>query len=332
MAPIASLTKIPEQQLDRFTRRIGVILLAGLVVFTAFYLFDRWRPPAPTIVDQNVARLEAAVRADPSDVSLRGQLADAYVIAERYTDAIASYDTILATEPTEDVAELAYFGRAKAYQATDQLDAAKQDFQAVVDIARKGEMAHVDPMLNAAFFGLGSIALAQELPADAIQYLSAAVAIKRSDADALNLLGQAYVANGEPARAIEPLRSAIAFVPIGWSEPYATLAAAYEATGDAARAEWALAMVDLSNEEPDAARQRLLALVDGPVALEATIGLGLIAEMAGDSPTAADWYRAALELDSTNAAARLGLSRVALPEASGALPALPTPGAGGGTN
>ena len=56
MAPVASLTKIPEPQLDRLIRRIGVILLAGALVFAGFYLFDRWRPPAPTIVDREIAR------------------------------------------------------------------------------------------------------------------------------------------------------------------------------------------------------------------------------------------------------------------------------------
>ena len=125
-----------------------------------------------------------------------------------------------------------------------------------MEIAKGGEMANVDPMLNAAYYGLGAIALEQDKPAEAIRFLTAAVAIKRSDADALNLLGTAYVRNGEPAKAIEPLRSAIAFVPIGWSEPYLTLAQAYGDTGDAARAAWAAAMADLCREALRAGRGR----------------------------------------------------------------------------
>jgi tetratricopeptide (TPR) repeat protein len=313
MTWLASLTRISEGELDRLIKRIAAILLVGIVVFVGFYVIDRFRMPAPSMVDQTIASLEAAVREDPSDVASRGQLADAYVVAERYQDAVAQYDAILTTGKAD---ELAHFGRARANQALGNLDAAKADYQAVVDIAKEGEMAHVDPTLNAAFYGLGEIALEQGAPADAIQYLSAAVAIKRSDADALNLLGTAYVRNGEPAKAIEPLRSAIAFVPIGWSEPYMTLAQAYTDTADPDRAEWAAAMADLSEERYAAAASRLEAILDGPAALEATIGLALVSEMQNDTTAAAAWYQKALEIDPENASARLGLSRVGLPDAS----------------
>ncbi|TAJ99597.1 MAG: tetratricopeptide repeat protein [Chloroflexota bacterium] len=316
MAWIASLTRMSEGELDRLIKRIAAILLVGTFVFVGFYVFDRFRMPAPSMVDQTIASLEAAVREDPSDISSRGQLADAYVVAERYEDAIAQYDAILATGKSD---ELAHFGRARANQQMGNLDAAKGDYQAVVDIAKEGEMAHVDPTLNAAFYGLGQIALQQGKPADAAQYLAAAVAIKRSDADALNLLGTAYVQSGEPAKAIEPLRSAIAFVPIGWSEPYLTLAQAYADTGDADRAEWAAAMADLSEERYEAATSRLEAILDGPAALEATIGLALVSEVQGKATDAADWYRKALVIDPDNASALLGFSRVSLPdETSGA--------------
>ena len=185
MTWLASLTRISEGELDRLIKRIAAILVVGTLVFVGFYVFDRWRPAAPSMVDRSIASLEQAVREDPSNISARGQLADAYVLAERYEEAVAQYDAILTTGKAD---ELAHFGRARASQALGNLDAAKADYQAVVDIAKEGEMAHVDPTLNAAFYGLGQIALEQSKPADAAQYLAAAVAIKRSDADALNLL------------------------------------------------------------------------------------------------------------------------------------------------
>ena len=55
---------------------------------------------------------------------------------------------------------------------------------------------------------------------------------------------------------------------------------------------------------------RLEALKDGAAGLDARISLGLIAEEAGETAAAADWYRGALELDAQNRAAQLGLSRV----------------------
>ncbi|HEX5591096.1 MAG TPA: tetratricopeptide repeat protein [Candidatus Limnocylindrales bacterium] len=314
MAWIASLTRISEGELDRLIKRIGVILLIGTVAFLGFYVFDRWRPAAPPMIDREIASLEAAVRADPADIVARGQLADAYLVAERYDDAVATYSEILTTGKAD---ELARFGRARAYQALGNLEGAKADFQAVVDIAREGEMAHVDPMLNAAFYGLGSIALEEDEPAEAIQFLAAAVAIKRSDADALNLLGTAYVRNGEPAKAIEPLRLAISFVPVGWSEPYATLAQAYRDTGDGTRAEWAAAMSEISSGSYAAAEERLLAIRDGETAVDALIGLAILEEVQGNANAAAAWYEQALVLEPENPSALLGLSRVAVPEATG---------------
>jgi tetratricopeptide (TPR) repeat protein len=313
MSWIASLARRPEGELDRLIKRIGAILLVGALIFVGFYLLDRWRPAAPSMADQTIASLEATVRADPSDIVARGQLGDAYVVAERYDEAIAQYDAVLTTGKAD---ELAHFGRARANQLLGNLAAATTDYQAVVEIAKDGEMAHVDPMLNAAYYGLGAIALEEDRPLDAIEHLSAAIAIRRSDADALYLLGTAYARNGEPAKAIEPLRSAIAFVPIGWSEPYTTLAQAYTDTGDAPRAAWATAMADLSEQRYEAAETGLTAILDGPAALEATIGLALVNEMRGDAPVAAEWYEKALVLDPANVEARLGLNRVTVPAAS----------------
>ena len=328
MFRITSLTEISDRQLDRLVRRIAAILLISLIAFVGFYVLDRWRMPATPMIDQRTAALEGAVRDDPADIASRGQLADLYVAAKRYPEAIAQYDAILSTGKE---AERAHFGRATALQGSGDLDGATVDFQAVVDIAKGGEMAHVDPMLNAAYYGLGSIALDQGRPKDAITHLTAAVTIKRSDADSLNLLGRAYVQAGEPDKAIEPLKRAIAFVPLGWTEPYTTLAAAYKATGDTARSEWAGAMADLASGDAVGARTRLLTISDGDAALEAAIGLGLVGETLGDGAAAAEWYGKALAIDPANAEARLGIGRVSSPDASAdPLPDLPQPGQVGG--
>ena len=331
MFRVTSPGAMSDRQLDRLIKRVATLLVIGLIAFVGFYVFDRWRIPATPIIDQRMAALEVAVREDPSDITSRGQLADLYTAAGRFPEAISQYDAILETGKQD---ELAHFGRARALQASGDLDAAAIDFTAVVEIAKDGEMAHVDPMLNAAYFGLGDIALDQGRPKDAITALTAAINIKRSDADALNLLGTAYVAAGEPAKAIEPLKKAIAFVPLGWTEPYTTLAQAYAATGDPGMAEWAGAMADLSNGQIEQAKTRLMAITDSEARIDAAIGLGLVYERAGDGPAAVEWYTKALALDPKNAEARLGLGRVSSPDESAApgasaapLPALPEPGA-----
>jgi tetratricopeptide (TPR) repeat protein len=334
MFRITSLTEISDRQLDRLVKRIAAILLIGLIAFVGFYVLDRWRAPAAPIVDQRTAALEQAVRDDPADIPSRGQLADIYVATGRYVEAIAQYDAIL--DAGKDV-ELAHMGRGKAYQASGQLDAATRDFQEVVDIAKGGEMANVDPMLEAAYYSLGSIAMDQGKPAEAIGHLEKALAIKRSDADALNLISKAHLAVGDTDKAILTAKAAIAFVPIGWTDPYLTLSQTYTKAGQPEMAEWAAAMADFSDGKTDQARTRLTVLSGGgPAAVDAMIGLGLIAESAGELPLAATWYEQALAVDPNNAAARLGVGRAGSGNAPATeagptpLPSLPNPGNVGG--
>src|SRR5512143_704589 len=97
MSRVTSLTSMSDRQLDRWIKRIGLIIAVGAIAFVGFYVFDRWRPPSAPIVDREVAALEAAVQADPADIASRGRLADLYVTKERYPEAIAQYQAILET-------------------------------------------------------------------------------------------------------------------------------------------------------------------------------------------------------------------------------------------
>jgi tetratricopeptide (TPR) repeat protein len=327
MFRVTSLTKMDDRQLNRLIKRVLLLLVLGTVLFVGFYALDRWRPATAPIVDRRLSALEQAVRDKPDDIASRGQLADTYVAKGLYDEAIVQYSLILETGKADEQAK---YGRAGAYMGLGQLDAAAADYQAVVDIAKGGEMAHVDPMLEASYYSLGSIAMQQGKPAEAIVQLEKALAIKRSDADALYLIGTAFVATGETDRAEAALRASVAFVPIGWSEPYAALADGFTRAGKTAMAEWAGAMADLAAGKPELAEPRLLAIVEGEAALDAAIGLGLLYETKGDSATAAIWYTKALALSPDNAAARLGMGRVGA--SASALPALPTPVAPAGKN
>jgi tetratricopeptide (TPR) repeat protein len=313
MFRVTSLTEMSDAQLSRWIKRLALLLLAGTVAFAAFYAIDRWRPPAAPIVDREMAALEEAVRADPSDISARGRLADVYMGAERYQDAITQYTQIIETGKAD---KQGYASRARAYLVTGELDAAAADYTKVVELTKDTEMANVDPALEAAYYGLGSIALQQDRPLDAIDNLNKALAINRTDADAMDLLGSAYLKAGQPDKAVEALTSAVSFVPIGWSEPYRTLADAYLAAGQPALAEWATAMADLADGKPADAEARLRTLLVGDAAVQANVGLGLVMEVKGDPSSAADWYARALALDADNVSAKLGLSRTGAPAAS----------------
>jgi tetratricopeptide (TPR) repeat protein len=329
MFRVTSLASMDDRQLNKWIKRVALILAAGTVLFVGFYVLDRWRPAATPIVDRRLSALEQQVRDKPDDITARGQLADTYVAKARYDDAILQYNAILETGKA---VEQATYGRAGAYMGLEQYDLAAKDYQAVVEIAKDGEMANVDPMLQASYYSLGSIAMKQGSPAEAIPFLESALKIKRSDADALYLIGTAFVATGETDKAVTALRGSVAFVPIGWSEPYTALAEAFTKAGKPAMAEWAGAMADVADGKPDLAEPRLLAITDAEAAVDAAIGLGLLYETKGDTAAAAEWYGKALARSPDNTAARLGMSRVTAGDAASPLPALPTPGAPAGGN
>jgi tetratricopeptide (TPR) repeat protein len=331
MSRVTSLTSMSDQQLNRWIKRIALLFVVVLVAFVAFYAVDRFRLPQAPIVDQKMTALEEAVRTKPEDLSSRGQLADMYVVKGRYADAIAQYDMILKTGK---FGPLAHLGRGEANRLSGQLDAAAGDYAAVIDSLKDSEMAATDPRLQSAYFGLGSVLMTQDRAADAIDPLIKAIAIKRSDADALNLLGSAYLKTGDATKAIVALNQAIAYVPSGWAEPYTTLAAAYKAAGDGAHAEWATAMAELATGQVGSAEARLKGIADGPTGLDAAIGLGVLYETQGDTASAAQWYAKALAINPKNASALLGMGRVgAIPSGApvasspaSVLPSLPLPG------
>ena len=307
MFRVTSLANMPEQQLNRWIKRLALLFVIVLIAFVGFYALDRFRMPAAPILNRELTALEEAVRADPTDIASRGRLADLYVAATRYDEAVAQYSMIIETGK-QDVS--AYVSRGRAYTLQGNVDAAGADYEKVVQLARDTELSNVDPRLELAYYGLGEVALANDKPEEAIEHLLKALGIKRTDADAMNLLGAAYVAAGQPEKAFQPLRRAIEFVPIGWAEPYQALADAYTASGDAAEAEWATAMALAQSGDVATATTRLEAIADGDAALDARIGLGLLAEMSADNASASAWYAKALEIDAESESAQLGLSRV----------------------
>ena len=296
---------------DRTTNRLIIasilVLVIGIPLIGVLYFFDQYRPAGPSLVDRDIEVAEEAVTTDPNLLTARLALAQAYTRKGRFADAIAQFDQILTVAPD---AGSALLGRGAAAIALDRLDQARADFQRIVDLARDGEMANVDPQLESAYYSLGVIALREGRAEDAVLNLADAVRIKRTDADALHLLGTALLQAGEPERAVTATRQAIALVPIGWCEPYAQLAAAYTALADPAGTGYATGMLALCEERPDDARAALTPLVSGPYAVDALVGLGLLAETRNDTAAAADAYSKALEHDPTDFAATTGLARV----------------------
>jgi tetratricopeptide (TPR) repeat protein len=259
------------------------------------------------MVDRGIALGEEAVRKNPNQVSSRLQLADLYGQSKRYQDAIIQYSEVLKAQKDN---RLALLGRGKAYLVLGNIDPAFADFQALVAGASGGEMANVDPQLEEAYYNLGVIELKRNQPKDAVIQLSNALRIDRTDADALNLLGTALIQTGDFKTAVVALDKAVALVPTGWCDPYVSLGQAYAGLKDAVGIEYAAGMTAACQKDAVTAKAKLEPLTTGPMAVDALVGLGLLAEDQADVAAATSYYEQALKKDAQNFAAITGLNRL----------------------
>ncbi len=106
MSRVTSLTNMPEEQLNRWIKRIALLFVVVLIAFVAFYVIDRFRMPTAEIVDQQLVAMEEKVRAEPENIAARGLLADTYAAKGRYEDAIVQYTLLIDADQEVELASL----------------------------------------------------------------------------------------------------------------------------------------------------------------------------------------------------------------------------------
>jgi tetratricopeptide (TPR) repeat protein len=320
-----------ERTLVRIAIALATALALATAGFTAFYLLDQRVDSGPSLAERQVVAAEAAVVSAPNALAARMQLAAAYRGANRPTDALAQYDEILTANEAHRGALL---GRGAVLMELGRNGDAAVSLEAITRSESKGEFANQDPQLEEAYYRLATIDLDGGDAATAVTRVRSALAIEPTDADAWYLLGRAQLATQKPADAVDSLRRALVFVPLGWCEPYETLAQAYTSLARPAETTYATAMVDLCRGRAEPAEARLRTLTSGPLATDALVGLGLVAEAVSDRDGAIAWYRKVLGRDPQNRSARTALDRLGTTSSaalsSGAVAAssqpAPTPG------
>ena len=314
MKPSRQTTSVSDRRLSRLLRLGVLVLVVGALAFAGIYYQDQHVSAGPSLVDRQTASAEQAVRKAPSNIGTRLQLAAAYQQDKRFDDALTQYGEILKADKTN---RFALLGRGGALIAKGDLTAAAAAYHKIADATKKEEFSGADPQLEEANYYLGSIALTQGKTQVAITELQSALKITRTDSDALYLMGVALLKHGSPQLAVDSLKQALLFVPTGWCEPYSQLTVAYGKLAQAPQKAYATAMANFCLKKPAEAKSQLKALVKGPVAIDALLGLGLIAETESDNPAAISWYKQVLVVDRKNGSAVSALSRLGAGPASG---------------
>ena len=294
-----------DRMLTLFLRLGVAVLVVGLTAVGFLYYKDQYVAPAPSMLQQQINLTEAAVRKTPNNVDARLQLGLVYQQAERYEDAVAQFEQVLKVAPDSKDALV-----AKGYALLEKGDlaGATAPLTKVIKATRKGEFASSDSLLGAAYYYLGVIAIKQQKPELAIEQLSHSLNIAPTDSDAMYQIGLAQLQQGKPDKAVATFKNALRFVPTGWCEPYQQMQGAYTTMKKPELSSYAAAMVAFCGKHVDEAKDQLTTLTKGPAAVEAMLGLGLIAETQSDTKGAVAWYEKALAKDPTNVSAMSSLS------------------------
>jgi tetratricopeptide (TPR) repeat protein len=302
-----------DRAVGRFLKFGAGFLVVALLALGVLYFLDQRAPVAPTIIDQQIAKAEDAVRQAPNNVQARLALGVLYQASNRPDDALAQYGEVLKVDPANSDARL---GKGYVLLERNDLLGAAAEYTAVTGAKRTGEFAGADTRLEAAYYYLGLIAVKQQQPDRALEQLGFALQISPTDSDALYQVALAQGQQGKHADALTTLRKALTFVPTGWCTPYETMAASFTSLGQPEEARYANSMNQYCNHDAAKAKTELEALADGPAAVDAMLGLGLIAQVGKDTDAAIGWYQKVLAKDPKNISAMANLAALGAPAPS----------------
>jgi protein O-GlcNAc transferase len=297
-----------NQSLERLVRIVGVVLVVLLVVFAGFYYWDRYIHVGDmSPVELGINHMERAVRENPDDPGMRLTLVQYYLENGNNTSALEQVQQVLSAYPDN---EGALFLSGIAYTNLARHEEAIQALEKFAGIRRAAEDPQLDKVLEASLYFLGENYLDLNRVPEAIQALNEAIGLDPTDADAKNLLGNAYASAGQHEQAIRSYEDAVRFVP-DFSEAYQGMLESYTALSMTDYLPYAKGMEAYSAQDYSSARQYLEQAVDGlPQYAPAFLGLGLTYERQGEIQLAEESLKKALDLDPGNVLASTTLARI----------------------
>ena len=308
-------TKAPGYRaLDRINILLLVAVLGITFVFGAYYFWDRYIHPGDmSPIDLGIAHLEQVVQTNPDDQEARLSLIQYYLDSEDFPEAIEQSQQVLNVYPDNPGALLLL---GIAYTKTQQNQMAIETLEKFSALRRETQEVEKDTILETSLYYIGQNYLSLNQHVQAIEVLSEALEIDRTDADAMYLLGNAFVQGGQYGQAIDSYLHAIRFVP-DFAEAYRGLSECYSELNQPEMALYAQGMEAFSQRDYHQARQILeraaAQLNDVP---ELYLGLSLTYEQLGENQLAKETVQRVLELDPHNIGAQTALMRIQSKEGS----------------
>ncbi len=306
-----SIRETQHQTTGTIQRLVWIALFALLAVvlsFAGYYIHDRYvvlgdRSPA----DLDIQEMEAVVRAAPRDPQARLELAESYLKAGQYGQALAQAEQVSNLYPEVDTA-LLLAGIAQVRM--DQPEAALEPLQGFVTARHDRPLARTDTALEAAYYFLGESYVKLGRPAEAIPVLEEALLISPTDADALYQAGLAYHALGRSQEALERYHRAVRLVP-DFVETYLGMVESYAALEQSDHETYARGMIVFCLKDYRSAATYLEQASQAlPDFAPAFLGLGLAYEQLEEFDAASAALQRVIELDPDDFAAQQALGRI----------------------
>jgi tetratricopeptide (TPR) repeat protein len=299
-------------QLQRIVILSGVVLVLLAGTFGAYYYYDRFYRPQPSTSEVDILQAEKDVNANPGSVEKRVILAEKYMFALKWSDALQQLALAQSAQPTDIEQQLIWLDTGIANYQLKNYEAAISPLNNFIDIRKDEDMPGLDKQLQAAAYFLGDSYIQLEQYDKAVLPLEQGVTWSRTDSDVLYKLGVAYVHIGEDQRAIEVLIGATNFVP-DFLEAYQTMGLAYKNLKNEPMVVYTDGMAAYSSGEFDKALELLLkaeeTTKESPYIY---LGLGWTYESLGQLDNAENSFISALKLDPTNMSANSSLQRIQL--------------------
>lgn len=221
-----------SRRLDRTLFWVVVGLVVVAIGFAGYFGWTVYQDKLFAESSNPQMRIANAVKAQiaksPNDALLRVRYGEALAAAGKTQEAIDQFNAALKIDPkhTGALLDLGFLA-----ERANNMTAATQYFQKVVDLTASGGFENVDARRDAALFQLGQVALSQNTPDKAIGYFKEALRVKSDASDTYYYLAVALDRAGQTSEAIHQMLVAVAFDP-NFSQAHYYLGQLYLKQGD----------------------------------------------------------------------------------------------------
>ncbi len=219
---------LTEERLKKGIWITGIgIIVALAALFGYWYYLNRPASGPSFILQKSITEKEQQVKKQPNSKSTHLELAQLYLQAKRFDDAIDECKAVLKLSPEDSVA---YTFMGIAYEEKGNTKTAIDYYNKAIKKSESSEMKGLNPAFTESVFRLGRIYMDQKKYDKAIELFTKSVQYNSIDSDARYNLGLAYLRSGKYDQAIEQLSVATRYVPDYYEAQYA-LGQAYEKKG-----------------------------------------------------------------------------------------------------